>query len=153
MWETESRIDIAAPVETVYEYLADFTRHPEWSTGVEELAPVDNGARPPTVGTKLQATETVPGRFTSYTRITALEPSRRIAWESWDGRTARVTWAFELTDQNGSTRLHQRARFEPTSLLGRILLAVMRKRQIPGENQQSLARIKANLERETLQAG
>lgn len=146
MWETETAIDIAAPTETVYEYLADFPRHPEWSTGVEELVPVGKG--PVTVGMELKATEKVPARFTSYTRITGLEPGRRIAWESWDGRTMKVKWAFELSPQNGSTHLVQRARVEPTSLVGRILLAAIRKRQIPKENAQSLAQIKAKLEKQ-----
>lgn len=144
MWETETSTDIAAPKETVYEYLADFSRHPEWSTGVAELAPVDEG--PIDVGMELKATEEVPGRFTSYTRITALEPGKRIAWEAWDGRMMKVQWAFELSSQNGHTHLVQRAQFEPTSLMGRILLAIVRKRQIPKENAQSLAQIKANLE-------
>ncbi len=146
MWETETAIDIAAPVETVYEYLADFPRHPEWSTGVEELVPVGQG--PITVGMELKATEKVPARFTSYTRITALEPGRCIAWESWDGRTMKVKWAFELSPRNGSTHLVQRACVEPTSLVGRILLAAIRKRQIPKENAQSLAQIKAKLEKQ-----
>jgi uncharacterized membrane protein len=144
MWETKSAVDIAAPVATVYEYLADFTRHPEWSTGLEALAPAGNG--PIAVGSELIATEKVPARFTSHTRITALEPGRRIAWEAWDGRTTRVSWAFELEPHDDNTHLVQRAQFQPTSLLGRILLAAMRKRQIPKENAQSLARIKANLE-------
>jgi len=144
MWKTETAIDIAAPVEVVYEYLADFSRHPEWSTGVEELVPVGQG--PVAVGQELKATEKIPARFTSYTRVTALEPERRIAWESGDGRNMKVKWAFELTSQNGRTHLVQRADVEPTSLIGKILLAVLRKRQIPGENAQSLAQIKANLE-------
>ncbi len=146
MWETETSIDIAAPVETVYEYLADFPRHSEWSTSVGELVPVSNG--PIAVGMEFEATEEVPARFTSYTRITVLEPGRRIAWESWDGRMMKVKWEFELSPQNGSTHLVQRARFEPTSLVGRILLATIRKRQIPKENAQSLMRIKANLEKQ-----
>ena len=146
MWETETAIDIATPVETVYEYLADFPRHSEWSTGVAELVPVGEG--PVTVGMELKATEKVPARFTSYTRITGLEPGRRIAWESWDGRTMKVKWAFELSPQNGSTHLVQRAHVEPTSLLGKILLAIIRKRQIPKENAQSLAQIKAKLEKQ-----
>jgi uncharacterized membrane protein len=146
MWETETAIDIAAPVETVYEYLADFSRHPEWSTGLEELVPVGKG--PVSVGTELKATEKVPARFISYTRITGLEPGRLIAWESWDGRTAQVKWEFELSPQSGSTHLVQRARVEPTSLVGRILLTVMRKRQIPKENARSLAQIKAKLEKQ-----
>lgn len=144
MWETETAINIDAPVETVHEYLADFSRHPEWSTGVEEMVPVGNG--PLAVGTELEATERIPARFISHTRITGLQPGRRIAWESWDGRTMKVTWTFELSPRNGSTHLVQRARFETTSLIGRIILTVMRKRQIPKENAQSLARIKANLE-------
>lgn len=145
MWETETAINIAVPVETAYEYLADFPRHPEWSTGLEELAPVGQG--PVTVGTEFKATEKVPARFTSYTRITGLEPGRRIAWESWDGRTMRVKWEFELNPQNDSTYLIQRARVEPTSLVGRILLSAIRKRQIPKENARSLAQIKAKLEK------
>lgn len=146
MWETESTIEIAAPPDAVYSYLADFSRHPEWSTGVKEMVLVGEG--PLAVGKELRATETVPARFTSRARITALEPGRRIAWEAWDGRTIRAYWVFELAPgKNGSTTLVQRARFQPTSLLGRILLAAMRRRQIPGENARSLAQIKANLEK------
>jgi uncharacterized membrane protein len=145
MWETESTIDIAAPAATVYEYLADFARHPEWSTGLEALEPAGNG--PLAVGSELIATEKVPARFTSHTRITALDRDQRIAWEAGDGRMMRVNWVFELAPRGDSTHLVQRAQFQPTGLLGRILLAAMRKRQIPQENAQSLARIKANLER------
>jgi hypothetical protein len=57
-----------------------------------------------------------------------------------------VNWSFELAPHDGSTRLVQRAQFQPTSLLGRILLAAVRKRQILRENAPSLARIKASLE-------
>jgi uncharacterized membrane protein len=145
MWETETSTDIAAPKETVYEYLVDFSRHPEWSTGVSELVSIEEG--PVAVGAEFQAAEEVPMRFNSYTRITALEPGQRIAWESWDGRMLKVQWAFELSSRNGRTHLVQRAQFEPTSLMGRIILATIRKRQIPKENAQSLAQIKANLEK------
>lgn len=110
------------------------------------MVPVGNG--PVTIGMELKATEKVPARFTSYTRITGLEPGRRIAWESGDGRNMKVKWVFELNPQNGSTRLVQRAQFEPTSLVGKILLATIRKRQIPKENAQSLAQIKAKLEKQ-----
>ncbi len=45
------------------------------------------------------------------------------------------------------TELTQRARFEPTNLVGRLVVSLMRKRQIPKENARSLARIKEVLER------
>jgi uncharacterized membrane protein len=142
MWETETAINIAAPVETVYEYLADFPRHSEWSTGVEELAPVSKG--PVTVGMELEATEKVPARFTSYTRITGLEPGRRITRESWDGRTMKVKWAFELSPRNGGTHLVQHARVEPTSLMGRVLLPLFASARYPTRTHRVWRRLRQN---------
>jgi len=144
MWECEVSTEIAAPVEAVYRYLADFPRHKEWSIGVAELEPITNGEI--RVGSEFKAAETVPVKFVSFSRITALEPPRRIAWESWDNRTMRVEWAFEIEPVDGRTRLVQRARIQPTSLFGRVMLNLMRKRQVPGENRRSLDRIKATLE-------
>jgi hypothetical protein len=51
-----------------------------------------------------------------------------------------------LTPRNGNTRLVQRSRFEGLNWLAGLLLRVLRQRQIPGENRQTLARIKALLE-------
>lgn len=79
-------------------------------------------------------------------RFTALEPGQRSAWESWDGRMLKVQWAFDLGSQIGRTHLVQWARVMPTILMGRIILAAMRKRQMPKENAQSLANIRLNLE-------
>lgn len=148
MWECQVSTNIAAPPETVYSYLADFQRHKEWSSGVAELEQTTSG--PIGVGTEFRAVETVPMKFTSFSRITALEPPTRIAWEAWDGRSFRVEWQFELSPHTDGTRLVQRSRFHPTGLMGKLLLALMRKRQIPAENRQSLERISTILEGRTV---
>jgi hypothetical protein len=59
----------------------------------------------------------------------------------------RARWEFALVGEDGVTELTLRARFEPTNLVGRLVVSLMRKRQIPKENARSLARIKEMLER------
>lgn len=144
MWENEVSTDIAAPIEDVYRYLADFPRHREWSHGVAELTPAGNGTIG--VGAEFRASETAPFKLTTFSRLTVLDPPRRIAWEASDGRNMRVRWAFELGAKDGGTHLVQRSRWEPTSLMGRVALNLMRKRQVPKENRQSLVQIKTILE-------
>jgi uncharacterized membrane protein len=145
MFETTQQIDIAAPVERVYDYLADFTRHQEWSLGVAEL--VQTSGTGTVVGAEFKASETVPVSFVSYSRVTALEPPRRIAWTSWDDRTFHVDWSFDLSPTvGGGTRLVQRGVFRPDGLFGKIMAALIRKRQIPKENRQSMERIKELIE-------
>jgi uncharacterized membrane protein len=143
MWEHEEVIDIAAGIEIVYAYLSDFTRHPEWSSGVVVMEQLTTGT--PAVGTEFKASEIVPVKITSFCTITLLEPPTRIGWESTDHRVFRTQWAFELTAREGGAHVMQRVRFEPVSFLGRLLL-LMRKQQVPKENQQSLQRIKEILE-------
>lgn len=144
MWQTETSIEIAAEAETVYSYLADLRRHSEWSTGVADIEQTTGqGAE---VGAEFRSEESVPMKFVSYSRITALEPPSRVEWCSWDGRTFRVEWAFELNGRGDTTVVVQRASFQPQNLLGRVLFRTMRKRQIPKENARSLASLKALLE-------
>src|SRR5712692_7884501 len=141
MWESEVSTDIAAPAEAVYHYLSDFERHNEWSLGVAELEPVSNG--PVSVGKEFKASETRPFKFTSFARVTILEPPKRIAWEARDDRVMKVQWVFEMSSRDGTTHLVERSHWQPTNLLGTVIFNLMRKRQIPKENQQSLERIKA----------
>jgi uncharacterized protein YndB with AHSA1/START domain len=144
MWENEVSTDIAAPVEDVYRYLADFPRHKEWSVGVAELAPVADGRVG--VGAEFAASETIPMKFASRARVMALEPPRRVAWEATDGRLLRVEWALELSPTDDGTRLVERSRWRPRNALGGAILRLWRRRRIPDENRRSLERLKAILE-------
>ena len=140
MWQTQASIDVAALPQIVYDYLADLRRHKEWSLGVEEINLV-KGDRIE-VGAEFKAEERVPMKFTSFSRITRLEPPSRIEWLAWDGRMFEVKWSFELRPTGSTTRVTQVARFEPRNILARALLLAIRKRQIPKENIKSLKRLK-----------
>ncbi len=143
MWQNEVSIDIAAAPEKVYRYLADFSRHSEWSmsvTAVEQMTPGQVG-----VGTEFRSSETLPQEFVSYAKITALEAPTRVAWESTDHQVFRTNWEFEISPNAGGTHLVQRVIFYPISSFGSEFLLI-RKLQVEPENIKSLNRLKAILE-------
>jgi uncharacterized membrane protein len=145
MWKSEVTIDIEAPAHEVYDYLADFPRHREWSSArMAELKQLTPG--PVGVGSEFVASETVPAKVVTSSRITALEPGRRIAWHSWFGKLMAADWEFEVTDQGGMTHLVQRSRWQPGNVGMEIFHRLVRRRRIPVENLHSLKRIKAVLE-------
>jgi len=128
--------------------LTDFERHSDFSKGLAKVEKISSG--PVEVGTRFQASETVPSGFTSYSEITALEAPRHIAWKAWMPKMMRTEWEYTLTPVDGGTRLVQRARFDGASLAGSLMLHLVRRRQVPRENQATLEAIKTALEKEVL---
>jgi len=149
VWTNEVSIDIQAGASEVYAYLADFPRHREWSSArMSELKAMTPGRV--AVGSEFQASETVPAKVVTRSRITALEPSRRIAWHSSFGKLMAADWEFELTDNGEVTRLVQRSRWQPGNLVMELFHRLVRRRRIPVENLHSLERIKSALEKVTV---
>lgn len=149
MWQSEASVEINAPIEVVYERLSDFERHSDFSNGLAKVEKISDG--PVGVGTQFRASETVPSRFSSYSEITALEAPRRIAWKAWVPRIMRTEWEYILAPAAaGRTRLLQRTRFDGASLPGSLMLHLVRRRQVPGENLATLEAIKVALEKEVL---
>jgi uncharacterized membrane protein len=145
MWESEVRVDIDAPTADVYSYLAEFPRHREWSSArMSELRQLTPG--PVGVGSEFEAAETIPAKVVTHSRITALEPNRRIAWHSWFGKLMAADWEFELTENGGVTHVVQRSRWQPGNPGMALFHRLVRRRRIPVENLHSLERIKAELE-------
>ena len=144
MWKNEVSIDIAAPPEKVFRYLADFSRHREWSMSVGTIEQVTPGQV--AVGSEFKASETIPQNFASFARITALDAPTRVAWESTDHKVFRTNWEMEISPNASGTHLVQRVTFHGISLFGRVFLLI-RKRQVEPENLKSLNRLKAILEK------
>ncbi len=146
MWTSEVSIDIEAEASEVYAYLADFPRHRDWSsarmTALKQLTP-----GPVAVGSEFEASETVPAKLVTRSRITALEPGRRIAWHSESRNLMAVDWEVDIIDHGGKTRLVQQSRWQPANAVIAIYLRLVRRRQVPVENLHSLERIKAALEK------
>lgn len=150
MWRNEVSVEISAPVEDVYRRLADFERHSDFSRGLAKVEKILSG--PIAVGTQFKAQEIVPSRFSSYSEITSLDAPRRVAWKAWVPGFMRTEWEYLLTPQAGGTHLVQHVQFDGASLTGSLMLHLLRRRQVPRENQATLSAIKVALEKEVLVA-
>ncbi|MDX1616963.1 MAG: SRPBCC family protein [Candidatus Promineifilaceae bacterium] len=164
----EREILIQAPVDKVYEYLCDFTRHTEWNHQPTEITKISEG--PFDVGTIYRAQEQPPnqgpwigrkideivlrriaGRGYTEAEITALEPSRRLAWTAAfplkkGGYWMKADWEIVLESQNGATRVRQRYHWKPQLEIAKLVFKTIFK--IAGRervSRQSTEEIDANL--------
>ena len=129
----ETSIDIEAPADVIYDYVADFPRHVEWNHQPTEMISLTDG--PVRVGsqyqTKEQGASTASGAdkilgpiFISamkllfgaggYTvaEITALEPNSRVAWKARfpsdkRGDLVSMNWEIVLQPQDEETIVTQ----------------------------------------------
>lgn len=144
----EASVHIQAPVDAVYDYLADFTRHSEWNKNIYIVWQTTKG--PIAVGTRFKAVEGAPpaalgkqiramaqvmaGMLTgakplSEAEITALEPHQRIAWVGIfprsNGEFNRAEWEVQLSPVGNATRVVQRFRYLPQTPAARQMLVVL----------------------------
>jgi uncharacterized membrane protein len=138
----QTSVIIQVPAAQVYQYLLDFTRHPEWSQNLQKVTPLSAGSvgegaifrtseGPPPLSSGQKAKMMfffILGLLSgakpySEARITALEPDRRIAWQARlprrEGDFNRAAWEIILQPQNGSTLLTQRFEYSPQSWAAR----------------------------------
>ena len=117
----ENAVDVSVPVEQVYAYLSDFSRHAEWSRTLErmELIHVGDatgvGARYMTHERVAFPVDSTPARsavMRTVCEVRELVPNRRIAWHAHPlPRVGSAELCFELaTTATGGTRITQTIR-------------------------------------------
>ena len=134
--ETYSSFAYAVAPRALYEYLQDFTRHPEWSSNLSHVEKMTDGAV--RVGTRFKTSEGPPpvpplvklnmmrgfitgvlsgAKAYSIAEITALEADNRIAWAAGiplgDGFFNRAEWEFIFEPRGNGTQLTQKFRYLP----------------------------------------
>lgn len=145
--ESKITIQVASPI--VYDYLANFMRHPEWVKNVFKLIPLEKGNTG--IGAKFRTLEFTPptslrralaatlqytlGVFKgvapmSICEITALEPLQRIAWVGYlaqgqHGIFNRAEWELLLEAQGNNTCVTQRFCYLPQTARARKMLAAL----------------------------
>ena len=138
----EDRISIDAPADQIYDYVADFPRHAEWSGNGLEVTRTPEG--PVAVGSVFSTTAKQFGTQREQSTITELAPGIAFAWES-TGALGRARHRFSLVGDGGSTTLTKSAEVvEPTFLAK--LTSWKLSRDIPNGLHRDLANIKAHLE-------
>jgi len=126
-----------APAE-VWAYLTDFRNAAAWMPGIDDMTQTDPG--PLEVGTRLSFMARGKER---ETRVTALEPGRRIALTSTQGGVT-ATYAYSLAPAGDGTEATLEAVCEAKGawkLLHPIIVQAMRKSDSP-----QLAKLKAAVE-------
>ncbi len=135
----ESDVEIAAPREAVYAYLADFPRHMEWNEQPQRMTPLNEG--PARVGSRYSTLESMPSNMPLKQRlmfkvampimkmvhgmsdetiaeITELDEGKRVAWAAHlpskrSGDMMRMRWALDLEDAGDGTRVCQQCEVDP----------------------------------------
>ena len=106
------RIFIQAPVERVFEYLADVERHVDWSGtlsfGLERLTKLTDG--PLAVGSRFRSVGKLSHRagVEDSSTVIELEPNERLAWETVSdgaGQQNTFRWAYTLRPRGDATTL------------------------------------------------
>ena len=106
------RIFIQAPVERVFEYLADVERHVDWSGtlsfGLEQLTKLTEG--PLAVGSRFRSVGKLSHRagVEDNSTVTELEPNQRLAWETVSdgaGQQNTFRWAYTMRPRGDATTL------------------------------------------------
>ncbi len=132
----ETSIYIAVAPHVLYEYLQDFTRHPEWSSNLARVEKISDDAVG--VGARFKTSEGAPpvppfvklnmmrgfirgvlsgAKAYSIAEITALEQNKRIAWHAvipfGDGFFNRAEWELVFEPRGNGTQLTQRFHYMP----------------------------------------
>ena len=135
-------MSINAPAGQVYDYVADFTRHGEWSGHGLQVTKSTEG--PVAVGSSFSTMAKQFGTQREQSTVTELSPGSAFAWES-TGALGRARHRFSLAGDGGSTTLSKSAEIiEPTFLAK--LTSWKLSRDIPKGLHSDLASIKAHLE-------
>lgn len=142
----ESSITIRAPVEQVYAYLVDFTKHPQWAKNLSKVTQITPG--PIAVGTTFKTAEGPPpvkpqqklkmmmnfmlgvaGGAKTFSRATicALDAPTHIAWYAGipkgEGYFNIAEWEFVLEPQGNTTHLTQRFAWKPQNRTARRMVS------------------------------
>jgi uncharacterized membrane protein len=116
MSEVIASIDIAAPLEDVWEYALDFAHIREWVTIVDSIGYLDPGPLRP--GFRMDQTLQLRGvRFTVHWTCKRLEAPRYVRWEGQGPAGSTAATQQRLSRRNGLTRFDYhndfRTRFGP----------------------------------------
>ena len=116
------RVSIDAKPEEVYAYVADLTRHGEWSKGLT-IEAVSEG--PVEVGSQYRSRGRMMGKeFQNDISVADLNPPGRFRFIANDGKSD-VSQEFTLSPQNEGTLLVRRVAFEVNPVMGFVFKAVI----------------------------
>jgi hypothetical protein len=132
------------PPDKAYAYVADLSRHAEWSFDADKMTIKADKPGAPAVGSTYTAEGNLMGRNASKVTITALNPPKSLEFESEDkaGINGHV---FEFAAQDGGTLITRKMYGVKVPFYGPLLF-ILAKGAIDKDYNGALANLKTKLE-------
>ena len=145
MGKVEQQITINAPAEKVFSYLADISRHSEWTRPAHKVeiqktsdGPVGKGATFKSVGHQF-------GKNEDVLTITEYTPNTRLVVEA-NGNAGLIRHSFDLTPSDGGVQVTKGFDIVQPKFPLSVLQPVLRAFVLPGALSGDLQRIKEHVE-------
>jgi len=138
----EKQATTSASAERTFEYLADLTKHPDWSSHGLKISQSSPGAIG--VGTTFTTEAHQFGKQSDTVTITELVPGRRIVFET-KGKAGAVRHWFEVTPSSAGTTITKGMELVKPSFASRLASPGIRL-NVPRMLAKDLERIKSRLE-------
>ena len=96
-----SQVLVHAPLQTVFDYVSDLTKHPEWSGGELKIESVSAG--PVAVGKEYlsKGEVAIQKNRPNQLQVTEYEPPRKFSFVAKDPDFGKVYHVFTFNEQNG----------------------------------------------------
>ena len=100
-------VDIKAPQATVFNYVADVSRHGEWGSEDDHMKAAAEKPGPPAIGSRYSADGMLNGKPNhSVVTITAIDAPKRLAFDAEDSNSV-FHHEFVFSQANGGTHVER----------------------------------------------
>jgi hypothetical protein len=100
-------VDVKAPQATVFDYVADISRHGEWGSADDHMKATAEKPGPPAMGSRYKADGMLNGKPNPSTvTITALDAPKRVAFDAEDSNSV-FHHEFVFSAANGGTHVER----------------------------------------------
>ena len=100
-------VDVRAAQGTVFDYVADVSRHGEWGSADDHMKATADKPGPPAMGSRYKAEGMLNGKLNNSTvTITALDSPRRLAFDAEDSNLV-FHHEFVFSDAGGGTHVER----------------------------------------------
>ena len=141
----EQQITISAPVEKVFNYLADISKHGEWGNPSQKLHVEKTSEGPVGQGSTFKSVGQQFGQQNDTVTIAEYVPNQRVVYES-QGKAGHFRHAFELSPSGSGTQVTKRVEVVKAGFPFVIFQPIVKAFILPGAMQSDLQRIKEKVE-------
>ena len=145
MARIEKEITVGAPVEKIFAYLADITKHGEWGQAQHKLTVEKTSDGPIGQGSTFRSVGKQFGTQHDTVTITEYVPNQRLVYES-EGKAGLIRHSFDIKPAEGGVQVTKGFDVVKAGFPFALFLPMARMFILPGALSGDLQRIKAKVE-------